>query len=151
MAFNWEIQKLCREDVEKRIVDRLPLMHLSLAKKEIAIRKLPYDREKIYEGITIHPGKEREGEGNCQVDDVGYGVAVTWVQGTGDGIREDIDSFDIFRSNIFGMFNNQKPSVPTVFVCTVDFGDFIIPKQYRDHYDSSSMLVRYWSEQERIA
>jgi len=150
MAFDETVAKLCREHAQAQMVDRFPLKRLHLSKDEIQIRKFPVDREKIYEGITIHPEKEAMGEGSCQTDDIGYAVAATWVRSTGDGI-EDIDAFDTFRANIRGMFNNKKPVITApIFVCTVQFGRFVLPKEYKEHYDASSMLIRYWSEDERI-
>lgn len=157
MAFDPEVANKCREHAREVIADRLPLKVLKLEEKEVQVRKSPIDRSKPYEGITIHGAGELSSGGTTVTDNVGYAAQVTWIRSTGDGIRDDAE-LEAFRSYIYALFHNQKPisqkdptSVAAVFYCTVEFGRWLLPKMYEDHFDSTSLLIRYWNENERLS
>lgn len=146
--FDPEIARKCRSQILKQIQENFPLDELNLDRHEVAIRKFPWNSGRIHEGITLHPTKESQGSGSCTTDDIGYATAITYVQSSAsedDGIEE----VELFRAHVVGEFNNKKIPVDTVFACTVEFGKIILPREYSNNYDASSVLVRCWSETER--
>lgn len=149
MAFDPDVDRKCREYIRDRLEEVLPKKDINIRSHQIVIRKFPWNDGKIHPGITIHPLEETLGRGTCATDDIGYGVGVTFVESTGDGLRTEIDRTGVFRSHVRGEFHNKKIPVASVFICTVEFGDFLLPKQYRGDYNVSTLLVRCWNEDER--
>lgn len=157
MPFSETSGKLIREFIRDQIraatdvagkVSLMQKLNLPEDGSEVQIRKFPWTAKKIYPGITVHPQQESTGNGSCTLDDIGYGVGVTFVQATGDGI-EDIERIDLFREHMRGEFSNKKLAVANVFQSTIEYGRWIMPRQYQQHYDISALLVRCWSEEQR--
>lgn len=150
MAFDPDVAEDCRNYILEQIKNKLPLREMRVPSSDIQIRKFPWDLDRLIPGITVHPETESFGESGCSWDDVGYGVAITWVFATDFGGATGLKIVDKFRAYIRGLFNNQRIPVSNVFICTVEHGDWIVPKQFRKHNNYSAMLVRCWSEDERI-
>ena len=135
--------------VMEYVRDEIIALNLSYLPAElIAIRKFPWTKDHIYPGLTIHPLRESMGQGTTSKFDVGYGCGLTFVLPTGDGIEEDMGTITGFRQAIRRRFAFSKPALlDTVWQVTVENGDIYIPPRYRDHYDVTTLLLRYWSEE----
>lgn len=157
MAFSTTTAKLCREAVLARLLTYLPLADLNVASEEVAIRDWPIDRQSghHYPGITVHPLTEQNGaDGLCDADDIAYGVGVTWIWRTGSegaGPAYEVNLVDTFRDYVRWMLHNQKIAVDCVWKCTVEFGKFFDPRLDQRSYRASYLVVRCWSEENRIA
>ena len=140
-----ELIELRRPDTNERLVSML-----GIRQSEIEIYKTPIQNGRLRPGITIHPLKEIAGRGTCNSDDIGFGVAITFVQGTGRGDR-DLSKTSLFRRMITGRFLH-KPLVleGCVWQVTAEYGAWMAPRELRQHYDYSSVALRCWTEQLRI-
>ena len=149
MAFDPYVGRKCREYIRDLIREDFPLDEIGIKRSEVDIRKFPWDLDKPFAGITIHPAQEAIGAGTNESDDIGYGVGVTYIRRTGAGNR-DVDAIDTFRSYVMGHFLHKKIPVDTIYQCSVEPGKWQIPAEFRNHYDISALLVRCWSEKDRI-
>ena len=120
-----------------------------LDNRAIQIRRYPWDARNIYRGITIHSMDDRLGAGTNASDDVGYGVGITIVTGLAD-TSNLVERVPDWRDSIRDRFLNKTiPGVPEVYVCKVRLGDVYLPRQHRDGYDATQLVVRAWVEQHR--
>lgn len=159
MEFSIEIERKLHEYVKCEIVAlRDPTSKkkltelLGLRSSEVGIYKTPVEKDRLRPGITIHPVTEMLGSGTCNTDDIGYGAAVTFVQGTGRGDR-DLCPIRIFRQMIRGRFLHKKMVIEDCcfWQTTIEHGAWVAPRWLQSHQDYSSLALRCWAEQERIS
>lgn len=146
-AFDEEILEDILNWTKDEIVANV-LTDLQISSSDVEIRKWPWDKAKVYSGITVHPVDENSAPGWCSEDNVGYGVGITYIHHTDKGIR-DVARMSRFRARVRSRFSARKPSLNSVYTCTVEAGAFAMPKMYRNNWDCTSIVVRFWSEEER--
>jgi len=123
---------------------------LRITKDEVRIRKKPWTKDRIYPGVTIHPEKEELGLGTCSTDDIGYGCVVSYIRRGGMHVEDDnLDRVIRFRSEVRSRFFRQPWPIDCIYTCGVEPAVLLLPREFENHYEISSLLLRPWSEEER--
>ncbi|MAH50428.1 hypothetical protein CMI37_31695 [Candidatus Pacearchaeota archaeon] len=140
----------CMTDIKNQI-DALSLS--DLGDNNVVIRKAPWDleRNRIHTGITVHlPLQEHELPGTNSCDDIVYPIMVTVIRGTGGSELDNMARLGTWRQKIRREFINQRLStVVSVYTCRIKFGRVLLPKQYRDNYDATTMAILCVSRETR--
>ena len=121
------------------------LSSIDMNSNPVVRRKRPWSRAQIHTGISVHypvgEVRERQLDGTINCDDFVYPVYITWIRGTGGNETDHVDRIDTFRDEIRGEFNHKRlPPVTQIYQVIVRHGTILLPKQYRDHYEASSMV-----------
>jgi len=133
--------------------DRVRALNLpGLDNSDVQVRKLPTDGEQFYRGITIHPVRERIGRGVNDRDDIGYGVAITFVQNDPGEWVEHMDRWLHWREKVRQDFINDScvTGIEVVFHVRVEPGTVYSEKDIlRRDYDIGTMVLRCWVREGR--
>jgi len=125
--------------------------------EEIQKRRDFYTADQIYEGITVHKGSRRGGDGGpFNVDDYIYPCFITYVYGaTVDEYDADEDAHAfvdlvtrLWQGRRCGVtFSNNSHEMS----CMVQDADLEIPEMFYDNYIVVSVVVNVEIRQERTA
>ena len=121
-----------------------------LESSDIVVRKLPWNREAITEGVFIHPVTERYGRGTNARDDVEYGVMVTMIKSSNQNLTGNMDAFLLWRQQISAALrriDSQDFGVSEVYHHTVEPAAVYLPEAFAKNYDVGALLVRCFSRE----
>lgn len=126
----------------------------SIHTKEIQARKIPYDDDRIFPGITVSWTSEREAGGTTQRDDTGYPLLVTMIQGSGKDSTEGLAKIALWRQQIMRAFNRKRlAGISATGVhqleCTVQRQKVTLPDKFKDNYDAGQLVVTCWFREPR--
>jgi len=129
-------------------------LNLPFGKGQIEIRKLPWDRDMIYPGITIYPMPERESRGTCGRDDIGYGIGIAYVRPTTRNLSEGLGDIVTARQRVRRVFHNKRlPGFESddchVMSCKVIGSGVEIPKEFYASNDIGQQVIWAWFREYR--
>ncbi len=111
---------------------------------DIVVRKLPWNREPLNEGVFIHPVLERYGRGTNSRDDVGYGVMVTMIRKSNQNLTSNLDAFLLWRQQISAALRHSPTvlSISEVYDVTVEPAAVYLSDAFIKNYDVGAILIR---------
>ena len=107
---------------------------------EIRVRATPSDGAHMYPGITVHPTTEVEYAGTNERDDIGYGIAVTFIANDDNDVTED-DLLGDWRQKVRKKLVHQKLA-GIDGSCTVLWEPGEYDKDNKKNLSVSTMLFR---------
>lgn len=107
---------------------------------EVRVRTAPSDGAHWFPGITIYPTTERELPGTNQRDDIGYGIAITFVANDDADVTED-DLLGDWRQKVRKKLIHQKLT-GIDGCCTVLWEPGTYEKDNKRNLAISTMLLR---------
>ena len=134
-------------DAVQVVIRGLELTGLESA--DVVVRKLPWNRQPLDDGVFIHPVVERYGQGTNAREDVGYGVMVTMVRASNQNLTSNLDAFLLWRQLISAALRH-KPStlaVTGVYDVIIEPAAVYLPDAFLKNYDVGAILVRCLSRE----
>ena len=140
------ILKDCLDAVRTMI---LGLSLADLTSANVVVRKLPWNREPLDEGVFIHPVPERYGQGTNLRDDVGYGVMVTMIRKSNQNLTSNMNAFAVWRQSISNALRRGSSTfgVAEVYNLTIEPAAVYLPEAFAKNYDVGAVLVRCFSRE----
>lgn len=128
------------------------ILGLSLAGLDVdnvLVRKLPWNREAIDEGVFISPAPERYGRGTNARDDVGYGVMVSMIKKSNQDLTGSIDAFLVWRQEISKALRRGSSTlgVSEVYDLSIEPAAVYLPDAFTKQYDVGAVVVRCLSRE----
>lgn len=121
---------------------------------KIKVRRKPWDSERPYEGITVHPLEELAWRGTNMREDIGYRLGVTMIQNNDMAINDATTMERIlqWREAIRRYFveNSSLGAIAEMFNIKVEHGPVFKDDELKfDNYDISQLVLRVWIRETR--
>ena len=115
----------------------------------VVVRKLPWNREPLSEGVFIHPVTERYGKGTNVRDDIGYGVQVTMIKASNQNLTSNLNTVLTWRRTISSALRRGVSTfgVAEVYNLTIEPAAVYLPEAFLKNYDVGAVLVRCHSRE----
>ena len=127
------------------VTDKLKAMSFEgITSDKIAKQKLPWNFEKISEGIFVSPVAEKFGTEFNNAYDIGYGVQITTFAASNASLTGNLSRHLMWRQQIRDAFHNQPlPGLAEVgYIAKVEPGPVIDIGAWKDQFDAGVWVVR---------
>jgi hypothetical protein len=136
------------------VVTKLKAMSLTgITTANIDKQKLPWNLERITEGVYVSPVRETSSEANNIKDDVRYGVQITMFSASNKDLTTNLDRLLLWRQEISWAFRSQAMPgmLAQVFDVTLEPGPVIDIGAWKEQFDASTLVLRCRSRESRGA